>query len=66
MNQAASHLTEGSPEELEKNDFYRQKGAGQGLFQQKVDHLWQGHLPLETAQVYQTDYLTSVDQVIPD
>ena len=36
------------------------------LYQQKVVWLWQGHFPLGTAGVYETDDLTSADQVISD
>ena len=48
-------------------DFYRQKEAGQGSYSSKelivsgqVTFLW------GMAGVYQADYLTSTDQVIPD
>lgn len=47
-------------------EFYRQMKAGQGSYSRRVNFLRQGHLPFAgEAGVYQGDYLTTADQVIP-
>lgn len=70
MSRAAPHLTMGGrSEELYKMEgLYRQKGAEQGSYENRVDCLRQGHLPRGAGRQgsYQVDHLTSVGQEIPD
>lgn len=64
-DQAASNVTEKSPEEQQIKDFSRQKDTGiRKLHWAKIGLLLQGYFPLGIAGVDQADYQTSADQVI--